>query len=388
MLTHTEDLDVKEPSLDLVGKNVVLKFTGGIGDIVIAIGSTARTLAGKVDRLTAAVLPHQIELVRNFVGIDDVISATALNDPNVRKRYDSVFNFSGVLNNSKYIRKGNYYDLVAKKVGFPVELCKLQNIEYAPATYKDRPIVAIHTGASNPNRRWSDIRWHRLALYLSFAGYSVWFFGTKNEFGISGEYYKKLSDFRDNLWWQTLQLAKCSYFLGTDSGFCHLAGVLGVPGKVLFTSTDPMSVLHRYSNLNAISPFSEKLGLLPSLSLNKDDEMAKRCQEALTLESVLDQIPHCAIIAQTKKTYRIAVCGSDEWKDELLPHLEGFKVCGVSEDITKLSWLAPDAILSKESFDKLKVCHVLLRNGKEASFAVESPDISSRALREILLGLG
>jgi len=162
-----------------------------------------------------------------------------------------------------------------------------------------RPRVAIHPEASNPNRRWISERWAEVAYELRDRGCEIIWLGTRDEFGFSARGIQKLSDENTKLLWQIRQLARCSYFVGCDSGFAHAAGLLGIPGAVLFGNTHPDDVIASYPALKGIHDLSGHDE--PSRSLRVGCKKSEAAMDRLTVEKVLQAIPYQEKVAAQER---------------------------------------------------------------------------------------
>jgi len=278
--------DTREPARalpeDWDGKRICLRFSGGVGDVVVAIGGTARALHARAAcQVVAATLDHQMPLLAQMEGVDETVPSTYLNDPAVRAKFDVLLEFSQVFNRTRVLRRGSYYGLVSKRVGIEVKPGKFR-FEYAPQWRGGEKLAVVHAGSSNPNRRWDEAKWREVIKGLAARGYAVRCLGTRDEWGLHApdSDVKKLSEQSDDLLWQAEQCAATHLFVGTDSGFAHVCGVLGVPGAVLFTNTVPEDVIGEYPTLKAVHAY-DKLGVKPSRSLRKDDPRALECGAAI-----------------------------------------------------------------------------------------------------------
>ena len=214
--------------------------------------------------------------------------------------------------------------------------------------------------------------------------FSVLWLGTKEEFGFTDKYIFKLSDYYEELTIQTIVLAKCAYFVGNDSGFAHIAGLLDIPGTVLFSATHPKDVIARYPLLTGVHAFDE-LGIEPTRSLYKDDPQSLRALNALTVDMVLKASGFNAIVCipvvrnemPTQKR-RLAVVG-----------------CGATEELTKklsdsydTTYLTNMPVSGSEYEAILLIsssCNRLLSKDKVVNVDVSDPELVLRAVREILL---
>jgi len=283
--------NVREPQRqlpkDVSGLKIALKMTGGVGDSIMAIGGPARDLASRGAIITAITMKHAGELIQEMVGVEDWLESQKFNNPAVRSKYDVLIDFAGTFNTAKYLREEPYYELVSRRVGFGV----------VPGAFKfkhepEGRRVAIHPGASNPNRRWDVKRWQQLAYEIRERDCEVVFLGTRDEPGFNDKGISKASDRDSNLLWQAKVLAKCCYFIGCDSGFVHIAGVLGVPGVVLFGNTSAKTVISSYPSLKGIEKFE---GGLPTRSLTVGCKKSKENMQAITVGDVIAATPLAAV---------------------------------------------------------------------------------------------
>ena len=220
------------------GKKIVLRITGGVGDALMAVGGCARALKERHKcHVTAAVMPHQVALCKRLQFVDDAVDTKKFNDNAVRNQHDIIIDFRQTFNHAHSLREGEYYKLVENRLGIPVEPGKF-DFRWVPRS--DTRHVAIHPGSSNPNRRWPEANWRALAWELLDRGIQILWLGTTDEFGFVNDDSKKLSDVSDDLVWQCEIFSRCHSFIGNDSGFAHVAGLLGMPGRcVVFNDAPP-----------------------------------------------------------------------------------------------------------------------------------------------------
>lgn len=261
------------------GKKVLIKIAGGIGDALIVSSSVAQELSES--EVSVCVRRHQVPLIGYVEGVDFVYPMEELKNPLFENQFDYSLDFTGFVADLLNLREGSYYKLAGERIGRSLKPGKLL-LRMGEVAQNS---VAIHAGASNPNRRWHYENWGKIALSFQEAGYHVYWLGTKEEYGFSMEGITKLSDISDSLVYQAQMLGGCQYFLGNDSGFAHIAGLLGIRGAVTFFSTDPQDVIGCYPQLNPISVY-EKVGI-PSRSLNIDDPSAYKAMDVMTVEDVL-----------------------------------------------------------------------------------------------------
>lgn len=332
---------------------ICLRMFGGIGDVIIMIASSAKKLKEKPCKITAAVAEYQIPLIKEFYGVDSAIDTKKLNSKHIQESFDFIIDFQGVVNTTRSLKTGDYYDLVSKRLGFEVDIGSFRHIKYTPV----HNVVCLHPNASNPNREWPKSNWEELALQLEANGYEVWWLGTKLDYGFNSKNIIKLSDISDDIIYQTKKLATVKYFIGNDSGFCHIAGVLGVPGKVIFGNTHPQDVIARYPNLNGIHNFREYSE--PSRSLNKLDIQSINALESVSVTQVLAEMglyPKKIQVTHQKATKMVVgIVGSSEYALKLKDYLLSKVEVGMFDNINEVSNNANIEILLLVSSEKLQI---------------------------------
>jgi hypothetical protein len=242
-----------------------------------------------------------------------------------------VGNFDGCFATNHNLLDVDYYEAAALKINHKVGTLKF-NLDEVQPSYD----YVIHPSASNPNRNWGSKNWIDLAWSLASAGKSVAFLGTEKETGFS--YSKmgicKLSDMSSDLLWQAQVLRSSLHFIGNDSGFAHLAGLLGVEGRVLFFNTHPKNVIKHYPSLSAYCGFSDSEE--PTGNLNPLDEQSTKFKNNISLSDI------CAIYGVDPVHYptnvplpSILIIGSDETKRKFFEsHLKNDFTFGEGDEIT------------------------------------------------------
>ncbi len=336
---------VKKPEYHLPknweGLKVCIVSDLGIGDALIIAGVAGKELKRKAAcHLTMAVKPHQMELIKEVDGVDDVISVSQLCGATTFSSFDVKINTTGTLATAFHIKKGSYYKNVGEFLGVPGSRGSFKNIE---SLTKNKRVssVFIHPGASNPNRRWDDEKWRELAYELRDRGLRVVWLGTCDEFGFNDSGIVKISDENENLVWQVKQLAKkATYFIGNDSGFAHIAGMLNIPGVVLFFSTSSKDVIGEYPELSGLDVF-DRSGLKPSRSLNPQDNVHQHTSAILSVNDVLkhsglDIIEKDAMTREERpaKKLNIGIYGTLPQTDELASFLAQFYDVEILEEFT------------------------------------------------------
>lgn len=248
-------------------KRVCLSMAGGVGDVVMTVLAVAKKLQ-KIEpcHVTAAVLPHQFNMVGSFGFVEDCIDVNSIHQATVQNQFDILLDFWGVFTENDHLVSGGYYNHISAFTGFSIipPFCPELRTELL---YKERQVIAIHPGASNPNRRWAYARYKSLADSLINAGYAIMWLGTSEELGYSHEYAIKVSDNSEDLGHQFHALSTCKYFIGNDSGFAHLAGCLEIPGLVILGATKFEDVFRSYKTLYGVNRVTRPI----SRTLNPND---------------------------------------------------------------------------------------------------------------------
>ena len=366
------------------GMGICLKLTGGVGDGIVALGSSAKYLNDTDNdfspSITLAVFDHHRELMSHFKGVDNVIQSKDLNNPKIRNSFDVIISFDGTFNNSRELLRKDYYTLVSERLGRDVSLA---SFDFEKETSLNR-VVALHPGASNPNRRWNKTKWKELAYELASRDYTVIWLGTSDEYGftdISNKIYKA-SDISNRLYYQAVLLSSCTLFVGNDSGFCHIAGILGIPGGVIFGATHPNDVIARYPTLVGIHTFEDYES--PTRTLRGDDTKSKVYLDNVTVEQVLKELKLEAHVCTPGKETRpysrksdLYICGTIESAELLNLLIESYN----------LGWVGDAEIDNYFPVLVLKEKRVYVKTAKgEFNVNIIDTDNFLRALRTLING--
>ena len=266
--------------------DVLLRFYGGVGDVLMGFGGAVSGL-NKSCRITAGCNPWQMSLVSQIGGIHKVVPWKDSKSPAFEAGFDAVLDLALLVETTK-LPDEDYYSIFRRSVGVTASPASF-TFNHNPSLRSGREVVAIHPSASAPNRRWLSDRWDELVARLVGSGYAVIWLGTADEYGFNAEHVSKLSDLDSDLLWQSEQLACSHFFIGTDSGFAHVAGMLGVPGAVIFTATRSRNVISQYRSLSGVEVFY-KLGVEPTRSLLADDPASEKVKQSITVDMVLDTL--------------------------------------------------------------------------------------------------
>jgi hypothetical protein len=247
MLRHVQNVKI-DSQYQPHHRNICVKMLGGLGDCIMAASIANNLLEGC--RTTLACRPHLVNAM-NALGLVQSIALTDLNSVTTQQKYDAIIDVSrALMAPEKRLTAEDYYSKIGETAGVVINEipCLNKKREEAPK------IVYLHPGASNPNRRWPSSHWRVLAKTLASVGFDVLWLGARDEFGYNGRYVHKLSDNYPELAQQISFMQNSpGYFIGNDSGFLHVAGVLGLDGLGIFGNTSPDNVISRYKNLIGIT---------------------------------------------------------------------------------------------------------------------------------------
>ena len=293
-VSEDPDLDVHLPA-DWTGKKMVVKMVGGIGDSIICT-SVCRALKRKSCVVTFAAQDKQLPLLGAFASVDHTISATKLNRPEVQKHYDVLLNMNHAVTTPEVkIVDKDYYAAVYAKAGLPLPINRDFMVFQKNMMFEARKhlpagrLVAIHTGSSNPLRRWGDTKYHELANRLiQKHGCAILWMGY-GDYAFDGPKSIVASNLSADLLDQAAMLASCNYFIGNDSAFAHLAGTLNIPGNIIFSATEPNHVIGQYPSLKPVEAFQN--GRRPSRTLRNDDPYAVDCMRRISVDRVMNAVP-------------------------------------------------------------------------------------------------
>jgi Glycosyltransferase family 9 (heptosyltransferase) len=298
------------------------RVTGGLGDILICAG-VANSIPAEI---TLGVPKYVIPLLESAgVRCVDHKSFSDYSD------FDIIGNFDGCFATNHNLLDIDYYEAAALKINYKVGTLKF-NLSEIQSNYD----YVIHPSSSNPNRNWGAKNWIDLAWSLALKGNSVAFLGTEKETGFTDERMGilKLSDISSDLLWQAKVLRSSLHFIGNDSGFAHLAGLLGVNGRVLFFNTHPKNVISHYPTLSAVCGFSESEE--PTGNLNPLDEKSSNFRNNITLADIctlygVDPVHYATNVPLPS----ILIIGSDETRKKFFEsHLKNDFTFGEGDEIT------------------------------------------------------
>lgn len=269
---------------------ILLRFHGGIGDVLMGVGGAVSGIHPSC-HIAAGVLSWQVPLVSEIAGIDEVVDHQKSLSSSYECNFDAVIDMhlvNALEREAGILPSRDYYEIMSETLGVKASPAKF-TFDHKPYGVFGRKVVTIHPSASTPNRRWINSKWDELVSRLVGSGYFVQWLGTADEYGFNASNVAKLSDIDKDLLWQAKMLAMSHYFIGCDSGFAHIAGMLGVTGAVIFTATRSRDVIAQYRSLRAVEVF-DKLGVEPSRRLVVDDPDATKVKESITPSMVFQSL--------------------------------------------------------------------------------------------------
>jgi len=256
---RTTPFNEPEPGLQPRGRNAVL-LNGGLGDGIIL----ARVVQNRAD-IDLFVKPNHLVIIRQFLG-DRAKPITTWGSPEVRDAY------KGMVDASRYVFDEHdrfvdtdYHQTAADYLGIELPEYFLEPRRASvpsphPLLNSGVPFIAIHAGASNPNRRLPKVFWKRLIAQMleMHPDKEVIFIGGPGDLAFTSP--------RCHCLWEhpgcqnilhnmaVLQHPNCNLLYCGDSGMAHLAGALDVPSFVFFTCTVPEAVLKQYPQSHGLWP--------------------------------------------------------------------------------------------------------------------------------------
>jgi ADP-heptose:LPS heptosyltransferase len=107
-----------------------------------------------------------------------------------------------------------------------------------------RPLVGMHVGASEPNKRWPVERWSAVASALRAAGCGVVLLGGPGDRAAAEDVAARSDGCgvmagRTTLRELAALVCECAAYIGGDSGATHVAALMGVPTVCLMGPTLP-----------------------------------------------------------------------------------------------------------------------------------------------------
>lgn len=135
--------------------------------------------------------------------------------------------------------------------------------DFVRERFGERPLFAIHPGASKKERRWPVSRFAEIAVRASKKGYAVVVVGSGLEKSlgdyicsqIPGDCYNVAAD-NLSLGKLAALISKCEVFLGNDSGPAHIAAACGLKVVVIYGPGSPAKtspVLNRKAQFSPVT---------------------------------------------------------------------------------------------------------------------------------------
>lgn len=307
--SYANDVDVKRhlPN-DWSNSAIIVKILGGIGDTLI-VGCLGKLLKEKECFVTLAVSEEWIPLAKCFNYFDAVISITEANSLEVLRDHNYLLDLTYAYHEGRdFAVKKDFYKQIVEKAGLPprssiptVEIKFPWEVENKIAKEFPKGVTfVLHTGSSNPIRRWKYSYWERLAQKLLENNANVIWLGLDSDFCLYEE--NSYSYLGRNLLEQAVVASMATFFIGNDSGFAHLAGCCERPGLVLLGSTDEEAILSQYNTLSGIKTISS-LECIPCRSLRNDCPLDVACMTNLSPEEVINKLSP-RLLEEARRTNR------------------------------------------------------------------------------------
>lgn len=279
-----KDATCKELPQDWAGKSILIKCPGGIGDALIA-SSISTHLKHQKCCITMAVSAKAVPFCSSISTIDHAT------DDFSEAGYDVVLNLDGFLQkNSREVISKEYYFAAYDFLGLGTNHIMLPSLDVAAPSRQlmgrvgshAKGLIAVHPKASAEHRCWPIPRWRTFLASIP-AEYKAIILGNSSEgledLAIDG------TKFSEHEQMQILSTAK--YFVGVDSCFAHLAGLLNIDSTVLFGPSDPRHVVARYPRTKTVSASNCRMcrTLRPT-----DCRDSMKCMTSISSKGVLDAV--------------------------------------------------------------------------------------------------
>ena len=248
------------------GCTILLICFGGIGDCLIA-SSIASSLKKKVCHVTFAVGKNAIKFCEQLMAPDEVVEIAKTNSTNYTNKFDIVLKCTGYpLAGPKMIIDMDFYEACFNKVAWynqPIVMPRF-NLNRMSDKTKGRLMmsgtdsnsrVAVHVDPTAIHRKWPFHYWSDLFRKLETQGISIMLLGLQNDSFKDNPNVVNCTDMGVE---DQLQICNSSrFFLGIDSCWAHIAGLMNMRGLVLFAPSVPENLIGRYSNLQAVQPYDQ-----------------------------------------------------------------------------------------------------------------------------------
>ena len=232
--------------VDLKNKRVLLRRSGALGDTLFASSVAQAVRDHERDcHIAFSCFDPYIDLMRHVPALDEVVNLETGYDPKFWSTFDLLVDFGGILERGDEAKFNDYYKLHLMRAGVPEWETSLTKFDF----YRDpQGFVAIHVGGSNRNKQWLGKYWVKLLSWMHVRGM---------EYRILGDDKDQVPEGCTANWNMVgaLQLAdtcevisKASYFIGTDSGLLHFAGMLGLPTLSMWGPFSPEWTVPNYPN--------------------------------------------------------------------------------------------------------------------------------------------
>lgn len=242
---------------------ILLICLGGIGDCLIA-SNIITTLKQKKCFVTFAVGDNALGFCEYLEAPDDVVDVTLTNSASFRNNYSVIVDVTGyALSGPKTIVDSDFYFACRQKIDFNNYHFDLPKFSLPRRTERVRSrfrhskvsidnIICVHTEPTALHRKWPIQKWIELFSVLEDNGKYVMLLGKPtNEF----DGVRNLTNCTDLPILEQLQVCNESrFFLGIDSAWAHISGLLRKAGLVIFAPSVPGNLIKHYEQIEPILP--------------------------------------------------------------------------------------------------------------------------------------
>jgi glycosyltransferase involved in cell wall biosynthesis len=345
---------------DWSGKNILIKSYGGIGDCLIA-GVVASTLKTKPCAVAMKTLQSGVEFAQCLTDVD--LASDQINE----NGYDIFLDLSGFLQESpRKVISGDFYVRAISMAGLSSMGFKLPTLTLGDMSYEMKKalgvnptdLITIHTDTSAQHKNWPDFKWQGIINKLS-EKFQIAVVGQRDGF----ENTIDMSSFSPREQMLTVRLSKL--FIGVDSCFLHVAGLLRKNAIGLFGPTCASDIVGRYASVDVINSPVEcdcKRSIYA-----RDCKSGFKCMQGITEEMVLDRainaldLPHNRQKKAQKKTENPAV----------LAHVPDTRSFDDLKRNQRVAFLFPHSILGGGEVSMLEVAEGLSEYFDLQTFALD-----------------
>ena len=282
---------------DWTNKTILFMCYGGIGDCLIA-SSVCNRLKTKQCHVTFAVGENALEFCKYLDAPDDVVKITSTNSSSYKLNFDVIVDSTGyALSGPRTIVDKDFYTACFDKIGFYEEPILPQFVlprqtdavksKLRQARVHMQDVVCVHTEPTAMHRKWPHSNWAETFKIMVTAGKRIMLLGKPMSAFDDIEGVVNCTDLSVV---EQLQICNASrHFVGIDSCWAHIAGLMNKEGMVIFSPSVPENLIARYGRLYAIQPYGQVCKHRNFHSQVQDDQICE-CIKDLSPSALIDSM--------------------------------------------------------------------------------------------------